>query len=112
MATKKTIAEQLRARLSPVRRDPEEGDDNEQGDFEPPQNQQCSTEFDTIVGAPSRKDKSSASGSASTTSARVTVTLHDDFILQQSVLQERLKQMFLLASSLGSKFESVAEGVA
>ncbi len=57
MAPKKTIAEQLRARLSPASGNSEEGGDDEQGDLEPQQNQQGSTKFDTIVGTPSRKDK-------------------------------------------------------
>ncbi len=73
MAPKKTFAEQLRARLSPVRRYPGKGGDDEQGDFEPPLDQQGSTKFDTIVGTPFRKNKNFASGSASATSTRVTI---------------------------------------
>ncbi len=69
MAPKKTIAEQLRARLySHVRGDPEEDGADEQNDFESPLNKHGSTEFDTIVGTPPRKDKSSTSSSASITS--------------------------------------------
>ncbi len=88
MAPRKTIAEQLRARLPPVRGDPEESGDDEQGDFEHPLNQQGSTEFDTIVGTPSRKDECFASGSASVASTRVTVnprmTLFSDRALIKS----------------------------
>ncbi len=82
MAPKKRIAKQLRARLSPVRGDHREGGDDEQGDIAPQQNQQGSTEFDTIVGTPSSEDKSSASGSASAAPTRVVLNPQDDFIIQ------------------------------
>ena len=112
MAPKKSIADQLRARLSPSRGHPEEGVDDDQEEFNPPLNQQGASDFDVIVGNPSRKDKGSASGSASAASTRATPYPQDDFILQQSAQQEQLKQLFLLVSSLGSKIEAVAEVVA
>jgi hypothetical protein len=109
MAPKKTFVEQLRARLSPIRGHPEEGSDVEQREFNPPLNHKDAMEFDKIVGTPLRKDKSSASGSTSATSTRITSNHQDDFILQQSAKQEQLKRLILLVSSLGSKVESVAE---
>ena len=84
MAPKKSIADQLRARLSPSRGHPEEGVDDDQEEFNPPLNQQGASDFDVIVGNPSRKDKGSASGSASAASTRATPNPQDDFILQQS----------------------------
>ena len=60
MAPKKSIADQLRARLSPSRGHPKEGGDFEQEDFNPPLNQQGASDFDKIVETPSRKDKGSA----------------------------------------------------
>jgi hypothetical protein len=112
MAPKKSIADQLRARLSPSRGHPEEGVDDDQEEFNPPLNQQGASDFDVIVGNPSRKDKGSASGSASAASTRATPYPQDDFILQQSAQREQLKQLFLLVSSLGNKIEAVAEVVA
>ena len=71
MAPKKSIAKQLRARLSPVRGDPEEGGDDDQDELDPPLNQQGAEDFDRIVGPPSGKGKRAASGSASAASTRV-----------------------------------------
>ena len=82
MAPKKTIAKQLRARLSPVRGDPEEGGDDDQEELDPPLNQQGAKDFNRIVGPPSGKDKRVASGSASATSTRAITDSREDFILQ------------------------------
>ncbi len=112
MAPKKSIEDQLRARFSPSRGHPEEGVDDDQEEFNPPLNQQGASDFDVIVGNPLRTDKGSASCSASATSTWVTPNPQDDFILQQSVQQEQLKQLFLLVISLRSKIEAVAEVVA
>jgi hypothetical protein len=60
MAPKKSIADQLRARLSPSHGHLEEGVDDDQEEFNPPLNQQGASDFDVIVGNPSRKDKGSA----------------------------------------------------
>ena len=49
MAPKKTIEEQLRARLSLVRGDPEEGGVDDQDELDPPLNQQGVEDFDRIV---------------------------------------------------------------
>ena len=111
MAPKKSIAEQLRARLSPVRGDPEEGGDDDQDELDPPLNQQGAEDFDRIVGPPSGKGKRAASGSASAASTRIITDSREDFILQQSAQQEQLRQLFLLVSSLSSKIESVVEVV-
>jgi hypothetical protein len=67
MAPKKLIAKQLRVRLSPIRRIPEEGIDDEQEGINPTLNHHGS-DFNRIVGTPARKEKDSASGSASATS--------------------------------------------
>jgi hypothetical protein len=67
MAPKKSIAKQLRAMLSPIRGISEEDSDDEKEGFNPPLKHQGS-DFDRIVGTPARKEKDSASGSASTTS--------------------------------------------
>jgi hypothetical protein len=112
MAPKKIIADQLRERLSHIRKHPKEGDDDEQDEFNPPLSPEGATEYDKIVGTPARKDKSYAACFASATSTRVTTNPHDDFILRQSAHHEQLKQFFLLVSALGSKIESVAEVVA
>ena len=56
MASKKCIADQLRARLSPSRGHPGEGVDDDQEEFKPPLNQDGASNFDVIVGNPSRKD--------------------------------------------------------
>ena len=82
MAPKKTIAKQLRARLSPARGGPKEGGDEDQDELEPPLNQQEAEDFDMIIGPPSGKDKRSASGSASAASTRSITDSRDDFILQ------------------------------
>jgi len=112
MAPKKTIDEQLRARLSPVRGDPHEGGDENQDVLNPPLNQQGAKYFDIIVEPPSCKDKLSASGSASASSTRSVTDSRDDFIiLQQNAQQEHLNQLFLLVSSLSTKIESVVEVV-
>ena len=111
MAPKKSIAEQLRARLSPIRGIPEEGRDDEHEGFKPPLNQHGS-DFNRIVGTPARKEKDSASGSASATSTQQNNNPPEDFILQQSAQQEQLRQLFLLVSSLGSKIETIADVVA
>ena len=50
MAPKKTIADQLRARLSPTRKHPEASGDDEHEGFNLPLNQQGATDFDKIVG--------------------------------------------------------------
>ena len=105
MSPKKSIAEQLRARLSPTREHPGAGDDDELEEFNPPLNQQGAADFDKIVGTPARKEKIFASGSTSAASTRVTPNPQDDFILQQSAQQEQLRQLFLLVSSLSSKVE-------
>jgi hypothetical protein len=60
MAPKKSIADQLRARLSPSRGHPEVGVDDDQEEFNPPLNQQGASDFDVIVGNPLHKDKGSA----------------------------------------------------
>ena len=104
MAPKKTIAEQLRSKLSPARGEPEEDCDDDQGEFRPPLNQQGAV-FDKIVRPPFRKEKHSASSSASEASTLVTSDPHDDFILRQSAQQEQLKHLFSLVTSLGSKIE-------
>ena len=83
MAPKKSIADQLRARLSPSRGHPGEGADDDQEEFNPPLNQHGVSDFDKIVETPSRKDEGSASGSASAASTRATPNPQDDFILQQ-----------------------------
>ena len=49
MAAKKTIAKQLRARLSPARGDLEEGGDDDQDELDPPLNQHGAEDFDMIV---------------------------------------------------------------
>jgi hypothetical protein len=101
MAPKKSIADQLRARLSPTHGHPEAGGDDVHEEFNPPLNQQGAADFDKIVGTPARKEKDSALGSASVASTRATSNPQDDFILQQSAKHEQLKQMFLLVNSLG-----------
>ncbi len=111
MVPKKTIADHFRARLSPIRGSPEEGGDEDHEELNPPLNYHGATEFDKIVGTPTRKDNSSVIGSASVASIRATTNLLDDFILQQSVHQEQLKQVFLLVSSLWSKIEAVVKVV-
>ncbi len=73
MAPKKSIEDQLRVRLSPSRGHPEEGVDDDQEKFNPPLNQHGASDFDVIVGNPLRKDKCSASGSASAASTRATI---------------------------------------
>ena len=114
MALKKTIADQLLAKLSPIHGYTKEGGDNDQEEFNPPSPliKQRTSEFDKIVGTLARKNKSYASGSASAASTRATTNPRDDFILQHSSQQEQLKQLFLLVRSLGSKIEAVAEVVA
>ncbi len=72
MAPKKTIAERLRARLSPTRGNSKEGGDDEHGKLDPQLNRHGSTDFDKIFGTPSRKETSSAFGSASAASTHVT----------------------------------------
>ncbi len=72
MAPKKSIADQLRARLSPSRGHSEAGGDDEQEEFNPPLNQRGASEFDKIVGTQARKEKDTASGSASEASTRAT----------------------------------------
>ncbi len=72
MAPKKSIADLFRARLSPSRRHPEEGADGDHKEFKPPLNHQGVADFNKIVGTPARKDKGSASSSASATSTRAT----------------------------------------
>ena len=114
MAPNKSIADKLRARLSPSRGHPEEGGDDEQEELSPPPplNQDGSSDFDKIVGTPARKDKGSTSSSASAASIRATTNPRDDCVLQHSLQQELLKRLFLLVSSSGSKIEAVAEVVA
>jgi len=112
MAPNKSIADQLRARLSPSRGHPEESVDDDQEKFNPPLNQRGASDFDVIVGNSSRNDKSSASGSASATSTRAIRNPQDNLILQQSAQQEQLKHLFLLVSSFGSKIEAVADVMA
>ena len=56
MARKKSIADQLRARLSPSLGHPEVGVDDDQEEFNPPLNQQGALDFDVIVGNPLHKD--------------------------------------------------------
>ena len=84
MAPKKSIADQLCARLSPTCEHPEAGGDYEQEEFKPPLNQQVAADFDQIVGTPLRKEKDSASGSASAASTRTLPNPQADFILQQN----------------------------
>ena len=103
MAPKKSIANQLRARLSPSHGHPEEDVDDDQKEFNPPLNQHGASDFDVIVGNTSRKDKGSASCSASAASTRPTLNPQDDFILQHSAQHEQLKQLCFLVSSVGSK---------
>ena len=91
MAPKKSIVDQLRARLSPSRGHPEVGFDDDQEEFNPPLNQQGASDLDKIVGTPSRKEKGFASGSASAASTWATPNPQHDFVLQQSALQEQLK---------------------
>ena len=106
MAPKKTIAEHLRARLSPARKDPEEGTSNEEESFAPPLNQQGATVnpvFDPVVGPPSGKDKLQASSSSDPHFRQPYVTSRDDEVLQrQAVQDEQLRQLFSIVSSLGS----------
>jgi len=75
-------------------------------------NQQGATEFDKIVGIPTRKDKDPASRSASAASTRATINPRDDLIFKESDEQDQLKHLFLIARSLGSKIEAAAEVVA
>jgi len=82
------------------------------GRIHPPLNKHGASDFDKIVGTPTRKNKGSASDSASAASTRATTNPHDDCILQLSDHQEQLKQLFLLVSSLESKIEAVAQVVA
>jgi hypothetical protein len=82
MAPKKSIVDQLRARLSPSRGHPEEDGDDEREKFNPPLNQQGASDLDKIVGTPTHKDKGSTSCSASAASTRATTNPHDDVILQ------------------------------
>ncbi len=56
MEPKTSIGEQPRARLSPIRGNPEEGSDDDQEGFNSPLNQQGS-DFKRIVGTPARKEK-------------------------------------------------------
>ena len=67
MAPKKSIPNHLRARLSPVRKDPEEEHSNEEEKLVPPLNPLGATNpvFDPIIGPPSGKEKSIASASSS-----------------------------------------------
>ncbi len=101
MAPKKSIADQLRARLSPSRGHPGEGADDDQEEFNPPLDQQGASDFDVIVGKPSLKDTSFASGSASASSIRATPNPQDDVILQQSAQQEQLKHMCFARELVG-----------
>ena len=73
MAPKKTIAEQLRASLSLVRGDREEGGDEDQYELDPPLNKQGGEDFDMIVVPPSDKKKRSASDFASAASTRIII---------------------------------------
>ena len=57
MAPKKSIAKQLRARFSLVRRDPEEGGDDEPGEFDPSLNREGAKEIDKLIGPQSRNEK-------------------------------------------------------
>ncbi len=57
MAPKKSIADQLRARLSLSRGHSEACGDDEQEEFNPPLNHRGASEFDKIVGTPARKEK-------------------------------------------------------
>ncbi len=89
MAPKKSIADQLRARLSPTREHSEESVDDDQKEFNPPLNQQGASDFDKIVGTPTYKDKGSASGSASIASTR---TIHQTpRTILGSAQEEKLK---------------------
>jgi hypothetical protein len=112
MSPKTSIAEHLRTTLTPMRAEPEVGDDDDQEDFNPPLNQQGAIEFDRTVGSPAGRGNRSATSSASASSTRAITDSRDDFILQQSAQQEQLKQMFALVSNLSCKIESVVEVVA
>ena len=71
MAPKKSIADQLRARLSPSRGHPEEGVDDDQEEFNPPLNQQRALDSDKNFGTRlvGTKDLPSCSTSAASTRA-------------------------------------------
>ena len=70
MAPKKTIADQIGARLSPICRHPEESGEDEQEEFNPPLNQHVASDFDKIVGFPTLKDKGYTACFASIASTR------------------------------------------
>ena len=109
MAPKKTIAEHLRARLSPARKDPEEGTSNEEEKFSPPLNQQGATNpvFDPVIGPPSGKEKLLASASSDPHFRQPYVTSRDDEVLERVAVQdEQLRQLFRIVSSLGSDVRS------
>ena len=109
MAPKKTIAEHLRARLSPARKDPEEGTSNEEEEFSPPLNQQGATNpvFDPVIGPPSGKEKLLASASSDPHFRQPYVTSRDDEVLERVAVQdEQLRQLFRIVSSLGSDVRS------
>ncbi len=74
MAPKKSIAGQIRARLSPSRGHLGEGIDDDQEEFNPPLNQHGASDFDVIVSKLARKDTCYASGSASATSTQANQT--------------------------------------
>jgi len=91
MSPKKSIEEQLRARLSPVCEDPAKGGNDDPDELDPPLNHRGAQEIVKIIGPPSGNEKYSVSGFASASSTRFTAEARYYFIMQQSAQQEHLK---------------------
>jgi len=110
----KEITDHLRvARQSPLPEGPEEGDYND-AENNPPLSHKgaLNPTFDPIIASPSGKGKSPASSSARIFE-NSSATARDNFILEkQAGHQEQLRQLFSLATTLGSEIRSVEKVVA